>query len=368
MSATVQVDADLSGKPVDQKNYRAIIGSLLYLTASRPHIVFSTCFTDSDHTGCKLNRKSSFEPDHVEKGNIEIYFVESEHQLADLFTKSFDEKRHFYLLNRYLRDTHFWTVRKSGRWSWVFSKIMDIRPLIRASIKVLIGNGLLTNAWDDNWVSCGPLSSFITPRFVHNNDLTMHTSAAELISVTGGVWPTPWVDRMPILVDHPMPSLSQAPDVTHWFGRTGLSVFSVKLAYEALQGKDRMMHWKEVPPDMKCSLCKLTIDSHDHLFFQCRFAMDVWQKICSEVQWRTIPNNWDGILDFIADAGTRPKKLIHKLALSATIYAIWREGNRRLFTKDKFNTQHIVSQVLSTIRLREAWKRRRKRTGLHEDN
>ncbi|KAJ9560782.1 hypothetical protein OSB04_005942 [Centaurea solstitialis] len=225
MPRNFQLSADTSGKPVDQKTYRAIIGSLLYLTASRPDIVFSTgvcarfqcdprdshlsavkrilrylkgtpdfglwypkdsgfeliAYTDSDHAGCKLNRKSTsgacqflgdklvswsswkqncvslstaeaeyvaatcccsqvlwmktqladfgytmhripiyydsksaiqitansvqhsrtkhidiryhFIKDHVEKGNIELYFVESDYQLADLFTKPFDEKR-----------------------------------------------------------------------------------------------------------------------------------------------------------------------------------------------------------------------------------------------------------------------------------
>ncbi|KAJ9552542.1 hypothetical protein OSB04_016587 [Centaurea solstitialis] len=41
-----------------------------------------------------------FIKDHVEKGNIELYFVESDLQLADLFTKPFDEKRHFLLLSK----------------------------------------------------------------------------------------------------------------------------------------------------------------------------------------------------------------------------------------------------------------------------
>ncbi|KAJ9538337.1 hypothetical protein OSB04_031070 [Centaurea solstitialis] len=103
MSRSFQMDADLSGKLVDLKKYRAMIGSLLYLTASRPDIVFSTgvcaryqCdpldshlkavkrilrylkgtpdfdlwypkgssfkligYTDSDHAGCKLDRKST---------------------------------------------------------------------------------------------------------------------------------------------------------------------------------------------------------------------------------------------------------------------------------------------------------------------
>ncbi|KAJ9544501.1 hypothetical protein OSB04_024208 [Centaurea solstitialis] len=103
MPKNFQLTADSSGTPVDQKTYRAIIGSLLYLTASRRDIVFSTgvcarfqcdpreshlsavkrilrylkgtpdfglcypkdlgfeliAYIDSDHAGCKLNRKST---------------------------------------------------------------------------------------------------------------------------------------------------------------------------------------------------------------------------------------------------------------------------------------------------------------------
>ncbi|KAJ9539053.1 hypothetical protein OSB04_031786 [Centaurea solstitialis] len=220
---------DLAGKPVDQKIYRSMIGSLLYLTATRPDIMFATCFcahfqanpkeshlaavkrilrylkgtpelglwypkdssfelisfTDSDYGGCKLDRKSTsgscqflgdklvswtskkqncvststaeaeyvaaasccsqvlwmktqlldygyklkrvpiycdsesaiaitsnpvlhsktkhidiryhFIKDNVEKGNIEMFFVQTDYQLADLFTKPLDEKRFNFL-------------------------------------------------------------------------------------------------------------------------------------------------------------------------------------------------------------------------------------------------------------------------------
>ena len=43
MSITCKLDKDEKGKKVDQKLYRGIIGSLLYLTASRPDIMFSVC-------------------------------------------------------------------------------------------------------------------------------------------------------------------------------------------------------------------------------------------------------------------------------------------------------------------------------------
>ncbi|KAD3640186.1 hypothetical protein E3N88_29409 [Mikania micrantha] len=103
MSTTTQLDADLKGTSVDETLYRCMIGSLMYLTASRPDIMFATCvcarfqaapkeshliavkrifrylqgtqflgiwystgqscklvaFSDSDYAGCKLSRKST---------------------------------------------------------------------------------------------------------------------------------------------------------------------------------------------------------------------------------------------------------------------------------------------------------------------
>ncbi|GKC78287.1 retrovirus-related pol polyprotein from transposon TNT 1-94, partial [Tanacetum coccineum] len=40
--ATERLDTDLQGTPIDQTTYRRMIGGLIYLTASRPGIVFAT--------------------------------------------------------------------------------------------------------------------------------------------------------------------------------------------------------------------------------------------------------------------------------------------------------------------------------------
>ena len=48
------LDLDEGGKPVDLKLYRSMIGSLLYLTASRPDIMFSVCMCE----GFKHHQKS----------------------------------------------------------------------------------------------------------------------------------------------------------------------------------------------------------------------------------------------------------------------------------------------------------------------
>nr|GEV80132.1 retrovirus-related Pol polyprotein from transposon TNT 1-94 [Tanacetum cinerariifolium] len=44
MATKPKLDANLSGNPVDQTNYRSKIGSLMYLTSSRPDIVQAVCF------------------------------------------------------------------------------------------------------------------------------------------------------------------------------------------------------------------------------------------------------------------------------------------------------------------------------------
>ncbi|XP_070021988.1 uncharacterized mitochondrial protein AtMg00810-like [Nicotiana sylvestris] len=49
-----RLDMDETGSPVNQTMYGGIIGSLLYLTASRPDIVFSV-----DYASCLVDRKST---------------------------------------------------------------------------------------------------------------------------------------------------------------------------------------------------------------------------------------------------------------------------------------------------------------------
>ncbi|KAI3735800.1 hypothetical protein L6452_15315 [Arctium lappa] len=229
MAPGTKIGTNPSGKAVDIRTYRGMIGSLMYLTSSRPDIMFSTClcaryqanpkeihltavkrifrylkgtadlglwypkdtsfeltaYTDADHAGCMLDRKSTsghvqflgdklvswgskkqlcvststaeaeyvaaasccsqvlcmrtqlrdygfhfnkipiycdsksaianpvqhtktkhidvryhFIKDHVEKGTIELFFVKTDYQLADLFTKALDEKRFNFLISK----------------------------------------------------------------------------------------------------------------------------------------------------------------------------------------------------------------------------------------------------------------------------
>nr|GEW81070.1 hypothetical protein [Tanacetum cinerariifolium] len=65
MATKPKLDADLSGNPVDQTNYRSKIGSLMYLISSKPGIVQAdssfelTAFSDAGQAGCIDSRKST---------------------------------------------------------------------------------------------------------------------------------------------------------------------------------------------------------------------------------------------------------------------------------------------------------------------
>ncbi|GKB66776.1 hypothetical protein Tco_0928188 [Tanacetum coccineum] len=158
MATKPKLDADLSGTPIDQTRYHSMIGSLMYLTSSRPDIVQVVCycaryqarltekhlkevkmifrylkgtinmrlwypkdsgfeltaFSDADHAEAEyvelsascaqhsrtkyINVRYHFLKEHVERGIIELYFVRTEYQLADMFTKALSQERFEYLV------------------------------------------------------------------------------------------------------------------------------------------------------------------------------------------------------------------------------------------------------------------------------
>nr|GEZ73890.1 hypothetical protein [Tanacetum cinerariifolium] len=56
-----KLDEDKEGKAVDPSHYRGIIGTLLFLTASRPDLQFEyACVPDADHAGCQDTRRSTY--------------------------------------------------------------------------------------------------------------------------------------------------------------------------------------------------------------------------------------------------------------------------------------------------------------------
>ncbi|GJS36893.1 retrovirus-related pol polyprotein from transposon TNT 1-94 [Tanacetum coccineum] len=161
-----KLDEDKEGKAVDPSHYRGMIGTLLYLTASRPDLQFAICMcarfiswsskrqksdaissTEAEYIalfGCcaqilwmrsqltdygfgfnkipmycdnksaialccnnvqhsrskHIDIRFHFIKEHVENGVIELYFVNTEYQLADIFSKALGRERNEFLINK----------------------------------------------------------------------------------------------------------------------------------------------------------------------------------------------------------------------------------------------------------------------------
>ncbi|GJZ72907.1 uncharacterized mitochondrial protein-like protein [Tanacetum coccineum] len=60
-----KLDEDTQGKAIDPTHYRGMVGTLMYLTASRPDLTFVdssialTAYADADHAGCQDTRRST---------------------------------------------------------------------------------------------------------------------------------------------------------------------------------------------------------------------------------------------------------------------------------------------------------------------
>ncbi|GKA52740.1 hypothetical protein Tco_0746055 [Tanacetum coccineum] len=123
---------DTQGKVVDPTHYHGMIGTLMYLTASRPDLTFVVCMCaryqakptekhlhavkrifkylrGTVNRGLWYPKDSSIaltayaDVDHAEQvknGVVELYFVNTAYQLADIFTKALGRERIEFLINK----------------------------------------------------------------------------------------------------------------------------------------------------------------------------------------------------------------------------------------------------------------------------
>ncbi|GJX30034.1 retrovirus-related pol polyprotein from transposon TNT 1-94 [Tanacetum coccineum] len=113
-----KLDEDTQGKAIDPTHYRGMARPIeKYLHAvkrifrylkgtanrglwySKDSAIALTAFTDVDHTGCQHTRRST-SGKQVENGVVELYFVRTEYQLADIFTKALCRERIEFLIDK----------------------------------------------------------------------------------------------------------------------------------------------------------------------------------------------------------------------------------------------------------------------------
>ncbi|GKA15298.1 hypothetical protein Tco_0695045 [Tanacetum coccineum] len=124
-----KLDENTQGKSIDPTHYRGMVGTscILHQVAqtwglwySKDSAIALTAFADADHAGCQDTRRSTsgsmqllgdrlvswsskryhFIKEQVENGVVELYFVRTEYQLADIFTKALCRERIEFLIDK----------------------------------------------------------------------------------------------------------------------------------------------------------------------------------------------------------------------------------------------------------------------------
>ncbi|GJZ14100.1 hypothetical protein Tco_0549330 [Tanacetum coccineum] len=138
-----KLDEDTQGKAVNPTHYREMVATLMYLIAIRPDLTFDVCmcaryqakptkkhlhaikrtfkylrgtvnrglwypkdssialtaYADADHAGCQDTKRSTSRK-QVENRVVELYFVNTEYQLTDIFTKALGREKIEFLINK----------------------------------------------------------------------------------------------------------------------------------------------------------------------------------------------------------------------------------------------------------------------------
>ena len=115
-----------------------------------------------------------------------------------------------------------------------------------------------------------------------------------------------------------------------WFSQaTPKFAFMVWLSMQGrMSTMDRIAKWNH-GIDTTCVLCRSANESRNHLFFECSYSTQIWEKITTGILQNAYTNIWSGIQRLILD-DTRDKWSLFciRYVFQAVIYAIWRERNK----------------------------------------
>nr|GEW85376.1 hypothetical protein [Tanacetum cinerariifolium] len=104
---------------------------------------------------------------------------------------------------------------------------------------------------------------------------------------------------------------------------------------------------------LQCPLCGSQPNSHEHLFFECAFSLQVWNYIKVFAGLPIVSSSLNAIVDVVI---ARPKRrsvrgIIARLVITASRYFTWQERNYRLFKNQRRTHNQLIECIKSTVRL-----------------
>ncbi|PWA62607.1 reverse transcriptase zinc-binding domain-containing protein [Artemisia annua] len=208
--------------------------------------------------------------------------------------------------------------------------------------------------WPNEWLSKHPSLATVATCIIDESkeDLTVWEAYADMHCEKEDVtWPDEWLSKHPSLatvatciIDESKEELTvweayadmhcEKEDVTWskivWFSQNiPKHAFILWLAAQKrLTTQDRMKKWGSYDM-MVCFLCTSDCDSNNHLFFQCSFASQFWNKVKQKIGLSSNAIEWKDIVRNMALKynGSSIDSIVRRLGLAASVYLIWQKRN-----------------------------------------
>ncbi|GKC86773.1 hypothetical protein Tco_1147422, partial [Tanacetum coccineum] len=257
-----------------------------------------------------------------------------------------------------LKDYSIWNVQINESDSWNWKCLLEIRDKMADKIQYKAGDRRNICMWYDKWHDSGLLIDKISNRDFYDARIPKMINIDDIID--RGVWklPNEWnSSEFEVMKIRPPRLQSGMIDKVKWKGKENTLVpFNTKLVMEALRrllNQDRIMKWGQLN-GLLCPLCSKICDSHSHLFYQCDYAMKIWNVVAKKLNLIKIGYHREEIIFDLIETKKRNNiwSMVRRTSLAAVVYSIWHERNKRIFTREKRKVTKLQESVNEVIKLK----------------
>ena len=297
-----------------------------------------------------------------------------------------------------IRKGSFWSVKeKSSLGSWMWKKLLQLRPLALQLTKVEINSGSTTSFWFERWSQLGKLIELTGERGCLMLGIPINSTVERVVQTYRARDHRDPVSRQ---IEQEIMALrnrglNQMEDVCLWKRETGyykegfltsqtwemiriksprvmwhkgiwfqegtpkFSFITWLAVHDRLATGDRIFRWNPRAIS-SCWLCNSATESRDHLFFECLYSREVWYGTIGDLAGNRSLHRWSQIIQFLANGlHERNLTLLLRYSFQVVLYAVWHERNVRRVGETSQPAACLIARLDKLVRNRITSLRRK---------
>uniref|UniRef100_A0A2N9IBN2 Reverse transcriptase domain-containing protein n=1 Tax=Fagus sylvatica TaxID=28930 RepID=A0A2N9IBN2_FAGSY len=285
-----------------------------------------------------------------------------------------------------IKDKCFWTVKKTSDCTWGWRTLLKLREDARLFLKYEVGDGRKIFLWHDHWHPDGILYLKYGHRVVYDAASRSDARVAsvlkdqewqwrparseELVSIQSklclitlgeedrAVWSASSSGKFSCAATW-NELRSKGNEVSWW----KLLWFSLSIPRHSFIGwlamhnklptKERMLKWGFIV-DGNCVFCRNSLETRNHIFFECSFSKRLWRKIMALCLVSDPCFCWEDLLEWgvVHLKGTEMRAIVCKVAWWATGYSIWSQRNAIIHAGQIKSEDQLLNSIKRDVKNR----------------